>query len=183
VVENIERVEFGSEYLEVVLRLRRLVPAWVESYVGPQALADAVGVGDEVSVDELRESVHEFGQRVAAEEEEPDRTVWLLAQLRAISAALLWLGGERLSYVELFERCHGARVERVPDQRFEHAHALLDRVLPGRGDVAARYRGWRETQLVPRERLREALDSLAGEMRSRCRESFVCPTARRSSGS
>lgn len=31
----------GAEYLEIVLKLRRLVPGWVESYVGPPALASA----------------------------------------------------------------------------------------------------------------------------------------------
>jgi hypothetical protein len=99
----------------------------------------------------------------------------LSGQLRAISTALLWLGGERFSYGELFERCHGARVELVPNQQFEHAHALLDRALPGHGDVAARYRAWRDTQLVPRDRLQEGLEVLAGEMRRRCRDVFGLP--------
>jgi len=74
-------VELGGLYLEVVLRLRGLVPGWVEGYVGPRSLADAIDAGGEVSVEGLRESAEELGQRVASEEQKADRRVWLLAQL------------------------------------------------------------------------------------------------------
>jgi hypothetical protein len=168
-------VGLGAEYLEVVLRLRKLVPGWVESYVGPPALADAVDNGKDVSVEDLCDAALALSERVSSDEKEADRRVWLLAQLRAISTALLWRGGERLSYSELFERCHGARVELAPDQQFEHAHALLDRALPGQGDVATRFRAWRDTQLVPQDRLQKGLERLAGEMRHRCRDVFGLP--------
>jgi hypothetical protein len=164
-------MSLGREYLAVVLRLRRLIPGWVESYVGPSSVA-------EVSVAGLRAAVDELGLRVASEglePLEPDRREWLLAQLQATSTALLWRGGERLSYRELFARCHGARVEVVPDQRFQQAHALLDGALPGSGDVRVGYRRWRDTQLVPRERLHEGLSVLAGEMRRRARDLFELP--------
>jgi hypothetical protein len=166
---------FGKDYLELVLRLGKLVPGWVESYVGPPELAAAVNAGDVVSAEELWERVEMLAGRVLGEEPDGDRRGWLLAQLRAISTALLWLGGERLGYAVLFERCHGARVELVPDRQFELTHALLDRALPGRGDVVARYQAWRRTQLVPRERLQASLELLAGEMRCRCHELFDLP--------
>lgn len=168
-------VSLGRDYLEIVLRLRKLVPGWVESYVGPPELTEAVDAEEDVSGERLRESVEELAERVRREETEADRSRWLLAQLGAISTALLWLGGERLRYETLFERCHGAFVELVADRQFEQAHVLLDRALPGRGDVAERYRAWTEAQLVPRERLQTSLELAAGEMRCRCRELFGLP--------
>lgn len=165
----------GTDYLELVLRLRKLVPAWVESYVGPPELADAVDAGEAVSVGELQDHVQALTERVRDEEQEPDRKAWLLAQLEGISAALRWLSGEPLRYAELFKRCHGASVGPVPDRQFDQAHALLDCALPGRGSVGARYRDWRGTQLVPRERLKEGLTLLAREMRRRCGGMFDLP--------
>jgi hypothetical protein len=88
---------------------------------------------------------------------------------------LLWLVGEECDYRELFAICHGGHVDRVADRQFDEAHALLDRALPGNGDVRVRYRVWREDQLVPRERLQEGLEVLAAEMRARCREMFDLP--------
>jgi hypothetical protein len=167
----------GGEYLEIALKLRRLVPDWVEAYVGPPALASAVDALEDVSAEELHESVQDLAERVAQNDEPPDRRRWLSAQLQAIETALLWRTGHRFSYQELFERCHGAHVEFVPDKQFEEAHALLERGLPGHGDVAARYRAWRDTQLVPREQLQAGLDSLAEELRRRCQDMFGLPDA------
>jgi hypothetical protein len=168
-------VELGTGYLSIVLSLRKLVPDWVESYVGPSELVDAVDADEEVSTERLRERVQEVTERVHREEIEDDRRRWLVAQLEAISTALVWLGGERLAYVALFERCHGASVELVGERQFEQAHALLDDALPGHGDVAGRHRAWRETQLVPRDRLQASLELLAEEMGRRCRELFGLP--------
>jgi hypothetical protein len=172
-------VPLGTDYLRIVLRLRKLIPGWVESYAGPPELEEAVAAEKAVSVKGLRESVLELAGRVRDEESEPDRSRWLLAQLGAISTALGWLGGERLEYATLFECCHGGLVELVPDRQFAKAHALLDRALPGHGDVAVRYRAWRETQLVPRERLLAGLEVLGGEMRRRSRDTFYLPDQER----
>jgi hypothetical protein len=167
----------ATDYLKLVLRLGRLVPGWVQYYVGPPELADIVAAEEAPSSEELQETVHELAERVRREVSELDRRRWLLAQLGAISTALSWLGGESFDYATLFERCHGARVELVPDEQFEQAHELLDRALHGKGDIGARYRAWRETQLVPRERLQLGIEVLSAEMRRRCREAFDLPEA------
>lgn len=168
-------MSLGRDYLRIVLRLRKLVPGWVESYTGPAALLAAVDAEDEASADRLREQVQVLAERVRREEDEPDRSRWLVAQLEAISTALRWLAGERFDYATLFERCHGAVVSPVADRQFERAHALLDRALPGAGDIAGRYRAWRESQLVHPDRLQQSLELLGAEMRARCRELFDLP--------
>jgi hypothetical protein len=170
-----ENMGLGRDYLEITLRLRKLVPDWVEGYVGPADLAAEVDRSDTVTAAELRERVEALARTVETDEPAADRRAWLSAQLRAISTALLWLTGTKFDYPELFAICHGGHVERVPDRQFEEAHALLDRALPGSGDAQARYLVWREGQLVPRERLQEGLAVLAGEMRRRCREMFDLP--------
>lgn len=164
-------VSLGRDYLEIVLRLARLVPGWVESYVRPSAVDE----GQESSIEQLRESVQALVERVEREETERERRRWLLAQLHAIGTALVWHGGERPSYATLFQRCHGASVETVSDGQFEQAHKLLDCALPGRGDVAVRYRAWRDKQQIPREKLQAGIELLAREVRRRSRELFGLP--------
>jgi hypothetical protein len=169
-------VEIGAKYLEIALKLARLVPDWVEAYVGPPALAEAVDGLEEVSADQLYDDAQQLADRVGDEVQQPDRRAWLVAQLQAIGTALQARGGEHFSYQELFQRCHGGHVELVPDGQFERAHALLDRALPGNGDhVAARYRAWRDTQLVAPEQLQQALESLGDEMQRRSRDKFGLP--------
>jgi hypothetical protein len=168
-------VGVGREYLGVVLQLRRLVPAWVESYTGPPELLAAVEAGDAPSIDGVRESADALADRVFSEENDRERREWVLAQLGGISTALRWLAGERLDYRALFERCHGASVALVLDDQFEQAHALLERALPGKGHVGPRYRAWRANQLIPVDQLQAGIDLLAGEMRGLCRQRFGLP--------
>jgi hypothetical protein len=168
-------VELGLAYLEIALRLRRLVPDWVDSYVGPPDLADAVGRGRAVAADELRGEVDALRERILYEEEVADRRAWLTAQLRAISTALLWLSGTGFDYSQLFAVCHGAHTEAAPDTQFQEAHALLDGALPGGGDVSARFQAWQETQLVPRDRLQQGLELLGKAMGRLCHEAFDLP--------
>ena len=83
----------GQQYLEVVLRFRRLVPSLVESYVGPPELAARVdGMPPQTHADV---AVAAMRLREAVERVEPDaaRAQWLGAQLRAIEAACAWLAG------------------------------------------------------------------------------------------
>ena len=172
-------VELAQDYLTVVLRLRRLVPGWVESYTGPPELVDAVGAEETTSAERLREITEQLAEKVHREKVDAERSRWLSAQLRAISTALRWLGGERLDYAALFERCHGASVQLVADDQFDRAHAMLDRALPGSGDVPMRYRAWRDTQLIPPDRLLAGLELLSAEMRVSCRERFGLPGGER----
>jgi len=55
----------GREYLGVVLQLRRLVPAWVESYTGPAELGAAVEAGDAPSIEGVRERAGALADRVS----------------------------------------------------------------------------------------------------------------------
>ncbi len=167
-------MDLGERYLELVLRLRKLVPELVESYVGPAELATAVDAEPPPSTGALGEQTQDL-LALVADESDPDRREWLRAQLSAISTTLAWLGGERFSYRELVERCHGAQVALAPDEQFEEAHGKLDRALPGRGEVRERYERWSRTQRIPREKLLPGMRAIAAELRRRSDELFGLP--------
>ncbi len=168
-------VDAAQRYLEIALRVGTLVPGWIDSYAGPPELKDAVEAGPEPSIEGVLCDAAELAEHVSSEERDPRRRAWILAQLQGICTALRWRQGETMDYRAMFESCHGAVVEVVPDSEFEHAHSLLDRALPGGGGVAERYRAWEAAQAVPRDRLRSALDLLSAEMRRRSRERFGLP--------
>jgi hypothetical protein len=66
VAANVITMSVGRDYLEIVLRLGKLVPGWVESYVGPPELAAGVNGADAVSAEELLESVETLAGRVGS---------------------------------------------------------------------------------------------------------------------
>jgi len=168
-------VDIGERYLRLVLRLRRLVPELVESYVGPAELAAAVDAEPPPTAIALAEDTHELLALCGEVASDEDRRGWLQAQLSAISTAVAWLAGERFTYRELVERCHGAKVELAPDETFEEAHRMLARALPGSGQVRECYQRWNRAQRVPREKLLPGLRALADELRGRTSDAFGLP--------
>jgi len=168
--------EPGIAYLEIALRLRKLAPWLVESYTGPSELAARVDAEQPpVGASELREQARALGDALDRSDLEEDRRVWLSAQLAALDTALAVLAGQRFSYRQLVERCHGVAPAFVAESRFAAAHELLADTLPGNGDVRERYQRWAASQRVPAERLLTGLRALAEELRRRTGELVGLP--------
>ena len=68
----------AGAYLEIALRLGRLVPDWVDSYTGPPGLAESVAAQDAISAADLGERVQALADRVGHEVTDPARSRWLL---------------------------------------------------------------------------------------------------------
>jgi hypothetical protein len=77
------------------------------------------------------------------------------------------LAGDPIGYSDEVETSYGVRPQLVPEDVFAEAHARLDATLPGTGPLAERLIAWRETQVVPPEKLRDAVESLAADLRER----------------
>ena len=98
----------GRRYLEVVLRLGKLAPGFVDSYAGPRELAECITAEPPPTPEELVDQIREL-LTLAEADDDPGRRSWLRAQLAALELAAASLGGEQRAYVELVERCHGVR--------------------------------------------------------------------------
>ena len=85
------------------------------------------------------------------------------------------LAGEPVGYVEEVEACYGVRPSPVPDDDLAAAHVRLAEALPGTGPLADRLIAWRESHVVPTDRLPDAIASLAEELRHRTQELFGLP--------
>lgn len=168
----------GWRYLEVVLRLGRLAPGFVDSYGGPRELAESIAAEPPPTPEELVDQIREL-LTLVDDDDDRARRIWLHAQLAALELAAASLGGEQRAYAELAERCHGARPELEPEDSFAEAHGRLDTALPGAGPVAERHQAWLETQIVPGEKIGAALTWLADGLRERTRELFGLPDGER----
>jgi hypothetical protein len=103
----------------------------------------------------------------AASDLDAARRHFLTAQVRGLRTTAAKLAGEAIGYADEVEACYGVRPQMVPEDVFAAAHRRLDQALPGVGPLGERYVAWRETQVVPADKLRPAVDSLAEDLRSR----------------
>lgn len=168
-----------EEYLTLGLRLGRHIDGLVDAYYGPPARATQVEVEPVQPPDKL---VNEARNLLAAidagvpldpsvssgstpDGSAPGRRHWLRAQVVGLLTTARKLAGAEIGYADEVEACYGVRPSRVDEDVLLEAHRRIDEVLPGSGPLAERLVVWRESHAVPPDRLQEAINSLAEDLR------------------
>ena len=166
-----------ERYLELGLRLGRLLDGLVDAYYGPAAIKQRVD--NEPAPDPARLTVD--ARRLLADLDagegdlDAHRRRWIRGQVRGLLVTARRFAGESIGFEDEVEECYGVRPTRVPDDELEAAHRRIDAALPGSGPLGERLVAWREAQAVPVDRLRDAIASLADDFRERTRRLFGLP--------
>jgi hypothetical protein len=160
-------VSVAERYVELCLRIARHDDDLVDYYYGPAAIAQRV------EGEALREPavLAEDARTLSEETDSP----YLRAQLIGLETLARKLAGEEFSYEDEVEGCYGTRALRVPEERFEEAHQILDQALPPGGTLAERYRRWEDGDPIPADELEPVLQSVGDLFRERTREFFGLP--------
>ena len=149
----------AERYLLLGLRLGRHVDGLVDAYYGPLELkeqADAEPLVDAATLAADAESLlAEVGDG------------WLGDQVLGLRTYAGVLAGEAISYSDEVERCYGVRPGPPTPDAYAEAHERLDELLPGDGSLADRREAFRQSQVVPAERMLPALRDVVAELRSR----------------
>ena len=165
-----------EEYLRTGLAIGRHIDGFVDAYYGPAQLAAEAALGPVEAPASLVERTRRLLGDLAADGDlDAARRRWLRAQVRGMHTTARKLNGEEIGYLDEIESCYGVRARFVPEDEFAEAHKRLDEALPGSGDLRERYISWREAQVVPVDRLGEAVESLAEDFRSRTSKIFGLP--------
>jgi len=162
-------VDAVERYLLLGLRLGRHVDGLVDFYYGPGELSDLARDEALVPPSELAvEAASLLGSLDGS-------SAWLRDQVRGVAAYARVLAGEEIPFSDEVEECYGVRPEYVAEDRFAAAHVALDAVLPGPGSLVGRYEAWRESQLVPLDRLVETFERCLPVLRAYTAASYGLP--------
>lgn len=164
-----------ERYLELGLRLGRHIDGMVDAYFGPPAIKARTDAEPLVEPRRLADDARRLLADVDASDLEAGRRHYLAAQVRGLRTTAQKLAGEPIGYSDEVESCYGVRPQHVPEDVFAEAHARLDAALPGTGSLADRLNTWRESQVVPPEKLRDAVTSLADDLRERTQRTWGIP--------
>jgi hypothetical protein len=150
----------AEDYVLLGLRLGRHVEGLVDAYYGPAELKQQVDAEDLAEPAALVADADALVGRL--------EDGWLRDQVGGLRTYAGVLAGEELSYSDEVEGCYGVRPQRVGTEVYESVHERLEDLLPGSGDLARRYEAWRETKLVPEEKVvpatRDVVDVLRGRV-------------------
>ena len=164
-------------YLELGLRLGRHVDGFVDAYYGPADIAARVDAEPVVTPAALAADAARLLADLDAGDalDDAHRRHWLRAQVVGLHTSAEKFAGADIAYVDEVERCYGVRPERTDEDLFAAAHRRLDEVLPGSGSVAERMLAWRDTNVVPRDRIEGVVADLADDLEERTDRRFGLP--------
>jgi hypothetical protein len=135
----------AHRYLELGLQVGRHDDSVVDAYFGPAELESAVRTAP------LPEPAGLVATAEALLDELDDG--WLRDQVLGLRTFAGVLAGETLSYADEVEGCFGVRPSYTDESVFTAAHERLDELLPYAGPLAERLHDWRDSVLVPTERI------------------------------
>jgi hypothetical protein len=148
----------AERYVRLGLQLGRQVEGVVDAYVGPPELAAAVKAAPPLEPRAL------VAEAEALLDELDDG--WLRDQVRGVRTYAGILAGESLSFADEAQGCYGVRPAKTDEAVFAAAHERLEELLAGSGPLADRRERWKNSMLVPADRLEHTATVVIDEARA-----------------
>lgn len=170
-------------YIELGLELNKYVDGLVDAYYGPRSIADKIAqspkIDPKILAERARELIGQLDSNVPIDDSSSAhslrRRTWLRAQIIGLRTTALKLSGQAIDYLTEVELCYGVKPRRVPPEEIEEARSVLDRVIPGKGELAARLISYRESFATPPEKLDAILRDLSEVFREQTGRAFGLP--------
>jgi hypothetical protein len=144
----------ARRYVVLALALGEHDPNYVDAYYGPDSLK-ATAAAESLGVAQVRSAAESLmaalGDRVPAYADSLVRLrhQYLRLQLGAMATRARMLAGERLTFDQEAKALYDAEPPHYPPAHFDSLLARLDRLLPGREPLAARYQRFRDRLDIP----------------------------------
>jgi hypothetical protein len=172
--------DVAERYVKLVLAVGQHDAAYVDAYYGPpewkaEAERQKRPLAD---IDRAAEAlIRDAGPPISAAGDAllPLRHDYLVRQLQALRARVRMLSGAKMSFDEESKALYDAVAPTHPESYFESAIGELDRALPGSGSLIERYDRFRDSFVIPKDRLSRVFDTAIAECRRRTLQHVQLP--------
>lgn len=172
-----------EDYISLGLELNKYIEGLVDAYYGPREAAARVNSSAKVDPRRLVENGRLLISSIDSREPldlgnmayDPKRAAWLRAQAIGLLTTAEKLAGVNIDYLTEVERCYGVRPRRVSREEIEEAHGSLEYIVPGVGRLSDRLNAYRNSFVVPPEKLESVLMDLKEVFRERTASLFGLP--------
>ncbi len=180
----------AEKFVKLVLKVGQYDPAVVDAYHGPKEWLPGELTEDQKNkypldlfmsqVGDLQNSLSDINS-VQLTDEEKMRKNFLSKQLIALRAKIEMVGGKKYKFDEESQLLYDGVAPHYEQEHFAEILAELDKLLPGKGDVAKRFENYRNQFIIPTEKLNTVFMAAIEEGRRRTlkyiplpeRENFV----------
>jgi hypothetical protein len=171
-VQVLSMNSIAEQYVKLVLDVGGHDADYVDAFYGPpewKAEAERRKRPIRQIDDDAARLISEIPAGGAGSRDELDilRREYLRRQLEALRARLRMLGGAKLTFDEESRALYDAVAPVHPESFFDSSLKQLERLLPGQGPLGERYETFRQTFVIPREKLTRVFDRAIAECRTR----------------
>jgi hypothetical protein len=174
----------AEDYVKLVLNIGQYDADFVDAYYGPEDWRSSLKSNlqfDSTAYKELStktnallnelESLGEY----KADELETLRFRYLYKQLLACKTKIFMLNGVLLPFDEETKALYDASAPIHDDKFFQSAIAELDKILPGKGDVAKRLNNFKMKFVIPTDKLKDVFNAAIKECRTKTLKHIKLP--------
>lgn len=174
----------AEDYVKLVLNIGQYDADFVDAYYGPEDWRS--GLKTDLTFDStaykvlstqtngLLNELESLGE-YKADELETLRFRYLYKQLLACKTKIFMLNGVLLPFDEETKALYDASAPVHNDEFFQSAIAELDKILPGKGDVAKRLNDFKMKFVIPTDKLDDVFNAAIKECRTRTLEHIKLP--------
>lgn len=166
----------AEDYVKLVLNIGQYDADFVDAYYGPKKWRENLKSGlsfDSTAYKELSAKADELMNKLEslaeykATELETLRYRYLYKQLLACKTKIFMLNGILLPFDEETKALYDASAPIHNNEYFQKTIDELDKILPGKGDVAKRLNDFKMKFVIPTDKLKSVFDAAIKECRAR----------------
>ncbi|WP_232064545.1 hypothetical protein [Rhodocytophaga rosea] len=173
----------ATDYVKLVLQLGNYDADYVDAYYGPEEWRPAPldSTKKQFPADTFRTQISGLMSQLAEiestqlAEADKGRYTSLQKQLIAVQAEIDKLSGKTLTFDQEAKAFYDATPPTYTEAHFQGLIAELDKALPGKGDITTRLNKFKESFIIPKEKLDTVFKAAIAEARKRTLQHIKLP--------
>ena len=174
--------EVAELYVRLVLELGLYDPDYIDFYIGPKNWKPTNESKKEsfpyqelrMKVDQIKYKLTNLGFQNHSKEFQC-RFKSLQKQITAVASKIDMLSGKKRSFDEQSRLMYDSKSPVFPENYFENIHNKLNRILPGNGQINARFKNFQRSFQIPVNKTKILFETAINESRSRTRKYINLP--------
>lgn len=176
--------KIAVDFVRLTLEAGEREPGYVDAYYGPEEYQRAAKLAPRpVSV--LRKEADRLQMllaKVPAKDLDADqrrRKLFLKGQLRAAQTRLAMLAGDKFSFEDEAEGLFSVRPVLKPLKSYDPILARIDKIVPGKGDLAARVDAFQNRYVIPTDKVEAVMQAGIAACKAKTEQHIRLPQGER----
>ncbi|WP_297513391.1 hypothetical protein [uncultured Caulobacter sp.] len=172
------------DFVRMTLEAGEREPGYVDAYYGPEEYQRAAKLAPRpVSV--LRNEADRLRMLLAKvpdkdlDADQRRRKTFLKGQIRAAQTRLAMMAGDKFSFQDEAEGLFGVRPVLKPLKRYDPILAKIERIVPGKGDLAARVDAFQNRYVIPTDKVEAVMQAGIAACKAKTEEHIKLPAGER----